>query len=439
MTAMHSTEKTVKRPLSQPKRVRLSDKSVATLRPRSERYSVYDQHLPCFGLRISPDGQKRWFVLTRLGSLDGKPQRFTLGRADLLPVLEAREAARELLRQLARGEDPRAEQRKAKDQTFGLVFAQYEKELAKQRRGHKVVQLIRRTMLPTWDKRPVATITPRDILSIIDEAGASKRVTSGRTKHLTFNAARGLFRFAKSHHLLDQNPCDAIDRRALGGGNANVRTRTLSDDELFALWRTAKRLPYPWGPFYQLLVLTGCRRDEVAGMRRCEVDLRNQTWVIRGARHKSQQDHSVPLTGEMLQVLGALPRWSRSELLFSTNGLSPLTNFSDIKTAVDRRMLRTLRALARRRGENPDKVTLPGWQNHDLRRVVRSHLAALHLPDHICELSVGHARKGIARVYDQHRYASEIRDALTAWNKRLMNIVEPKEGDNIVPLMQAAG
>jgi hypothetical protein len=78
------------------------------------------------------------------------------------------------------------------------------------------------------------------------------------------------------------------------------------------------------------------------------------------------------------------------------------------------------------------------WVIHDLRRVVRSRLAELRLPEHICEAVIGHGKRGLARIYDQHRYASEIREALEAWNAHLHTIVEPGAADNVVPLRAAA-
>jgi len=65
------------------------------------------------------------------------------------------------------------------------------------------------------------------------------------------------------------------------------------------------------------------------------------------------------------------------------------------------------------------------WVIHDLRRTVRSHLAALRIPDHVAEMVLGHGRKGLQRVYDQHRYEAEMREALTLWAARLRSIVEP--------------
>lgn len=47
-----------------------------------------------------------------------------------------------------------------------------------------------------------------------------------------------------------------------------------------------------------------------------------------------------------------------------------------VKQRLNERMLRTLRALARSRGEDPRQVQLPHFVNHDVRRTVRSQLAA---------------------------------------------------------------
>jgi hypothetical protein len=51
-------------------------------------------------------------------------------------------------------------------------------------------------------------------------------------------------------------------------------------------------------------------------------------------------------------------------------------------------MLRTLKAMARRNGEDHHAVTLPNWVNHDLRRVIRSGLSALRAPHNVAEASL---------------------------------------------------
>jgi hypothetical protein len=60
-------------------------------------------------------------------------------------------------------------------------------------------------------------------------------------------------------------------------------------------------------------------------------------------------------------------------------------------------------------------------------------LSELRIPEHVAELAIGHARKGLARIYDQHRYQEEVREALTLWAARLRSIVSPPP-PNVVSL-----
>jgi hypothetical protein len=69
-----------------------------------------------------------------------------------------------------------------------------------------------------------------------------------------------------------------------------------------------------------------------------------------------------------------------------------------------------------------------------LRRTVRTRLSALKVPEHVAELVIGHGRKGITRIYDQHEFADEKREALTKWAMLLHSIVEPPPADNVVQM-----
>jgi hypothetical protein len=86
-------------------------------------------------------------------------------------------------------------------------------------------------------------------------------------------------------------------------------------------------------------------------------------------------EHLVPLSSAMQEIIASLPRIKGGKFLFSLKaGKRPLAMTGPIKADLDRRMLRTLKALARRRGEDHEHVTLPAWVNHDLRRTIRSGL-----------------------------------------------------------------
>jgi hypothetical protein len=124
----------------------------------------------------------------------------------------------------------------------------------------------------------------------------------------------------------------------------------------------------------------------------------------------------------VLALLEALPRFFGGDALFSTTGgAKPINGYFKAKVRLDAAMRAEL-------GRPPAP-----WVNHDIRRTVRTRLSELRVPKPVAERVIGHAAKGLARVYDQHRYASEMREALEAWEGRLTAIVTPPP-ENVVPL-----
>ena len=103
------------------------------------------------------------------------------------------------------------------------------------------------------------------------------------------------------------------------------------------------------------------------------------------------------------------------------------------------RLEKTVVARACEGAEDPERVTVPAWTLHDLRRTVRTRLSAIGVLPVVAELVIGHKQTGIAAIYDLHRYDAEKRDALTRWEATLRSIVAPEpEPDNVVRLRAGA-
>src|SRR5262249_50696124 len=236
----------------------------------------------------------------------------------------------------------------------GAVFERVlARKLKPQRRGARVEADIRRDLLPLWHDRPISEIDHRDVRAAIETVLARSRSGSGAYANGVLAAARALFSFAVERDLLAANPCDRVRRQSVIGPRRH-RERVLSDDELFALWRVTGRLRYPWGAMYQLLMLTGARLNEIAGLRWGEVDLERKLLTIPAERFKTGQRHDIPLSPDAATRLRSLPRFRRGDAVFSFDyGASPVAGFSKIKAGIDHRLLRTLRALARARGDEP--------------------------------------------------------------------------------------
>ena len=397
---------------------------------RSMTQDTTDTVVPGFGVRVNPGGRKT-FVLTARYPGSSNPVRRAIGVYGDITLEEARTTAREWRDLLRRGIDPAVEaerqqaaERQRQAVTFGAVFEEWRRDkLAQERRGDEVARDVMREFMPLWRDRPIADITTREVRDAV------KRIATRGTyqAHNQLGYVRRLFGWAVDQHVygLEHSPAERLKPKAIIG-ERKPRSRLLTDDEVRVFWRCAKWLPYPYGPLLKALLLTGQRHEEVAGMRWREIDMQARVWTIAQERFKSGAEHRVPLTDDMVALLDGVPRFRGGDHVFSTTFGRKSTRIHDkIKHKLDRRMLRMLRWLARRRGDAAKGVELRPWVIHDLRRVLRSGLAAARIPDHIAEMCVGHGKKGIARVYDQHRYDAEMREAFEAWAGRLRGIVSP--------------
>jgi integrase len=192
------------------------------------------------------------------------------------------------------------------------------------------------------------------------------------------------------------------------------------------VWRAADHLGYPYGPVFQLLILTGQREREVADATWDEFDLKNALWTIPKIRMKGERAHEVPLSPSAVKLLEGLPRWTRGKHLFSTtDGTKPLNGFSKAKVRIGK-LVATERVKLGLETED-GAGGMPAWVIHDLRRTVRTHLSALPVQDMIRELVIAHAKPGLHRVYDQHTYRNEKSECLNLWDDRLGIILERKD------------
>jgi integrase len=166
-------------------------------------------------------------------------------------------------------------------------------------------------------------------------------------------------------------------------------------------------MAYPYGPVFQLLILTGQREREISDASWSEIDFEKRLLTIPAARMKGGRAHEVPLAPMATGLLEDLPRWVAGCVFSTTSGAKPINGFSKAKARIDK------------------LSGVSDWVFHDLRRTVRTHLSALPVQDLVRELVIAHAKPGLHRVYDLHAYQDEKRHCLELWEKRLMAIVEP--------------
>ena len=180
--------------------------------------------------------------------------------------------------------------------------------------------------LPVWGDRPITRITRRDCIELIDGVVDLGRLTMAHRLH---GHLHRLFRWAVGRDILEVNPMTDLPRQ----GKLTQRDRKLDDAELAMVWRAASKMPWPFGPIYQLLILTGPRREEIGALRWNEVD----GDIIRLPRERTKNDVplDIPLSPQAAALIKELPHLPTTDLVFSTTGTTHVSNWSRAKASLD--------------------------------------------------------------------------------------------------------
>ena len=389
--------------------------------PTTGQLEYYDRRLPSFGVRLSYHGTRSWFVMTRL---DGKLIRVTLGRHPSLSLSEAREEARRVVNLAAAGKDPRqirseAKQRRREERrnSFDACADEFLQKYAERHLRPSTQREYRRILkgkdTRSWRDRPVSEISKRDVLDVIEDIdgrgspGASKRALAYLRKFFNWCAERDIITTPPTDRIRSPHP-------------EVKRDRVLTEQELYYLLQALETELSIFRPLLRILLLTGQRRSEVAGMLWSELrDLstENALWEIPGRRTKNKHSHLVPLQSEVQKLLLRLPRVS--ELVFTSTGDTPVSGFGKVKARLDER----INILRRGDGLEPP---LP-WTFHDLRRTMVTVMNEnLKIAPHVVEAAVNHisglAKAGVAGVYNRALYLEDRRRALCLWQNWLRDV-----------------
>ena len=405
-------------------------------------------------LRVNDRGRKFWRLryrvhgaggISELGNeLKGATRVIPLGEFPDLGLAAAREKASEYWTLAREGKDPAEIKReKALDRrelqalTFKVVAESYldQAELGRKvgRKGAISTEILERRRLdlkkvifPVLGDRPIGEITTQELVAFFDEVDRDPRTKKFPSRvDRMLNAVRGVFYFAYHvRHYIHDNPADVISARV----EIVPRDRVLSDAEVRALWKATdkagwkvgeKSEPTNFGSIVRLLLLTGQRRGEVAGMLWRDVDLDTATWTLPAAKNKSRRVHQIPLSGSALEIINGQDKGKAADRVLPGRDGAPMGGWTQLKARLDEKMLATMR-------KDDPEAELPHWTPHDLRRTVATRLAELKVPLITTQLLLNHQADklmGITSTYNQHRYEGEIRDAVEQWAKELRFIV----------------
>jgi integrase len=410
-------------------RRQLTVRSVEQLKPdRKRRREIPDSIDVGLYLVIQPSGTKSWALRYKF---HGKSRKATLAKSyPQLGLLEARVEVRKLKALVAEGRDPARERRddraiaKAGADTVEAVVERFLASYTKRdgtvpRSLPETRRLLEREVVPQWRGRRIGKIKRRDVIDLLDTI---KRRGVGVTANRVLAVVRRLFGWLQERDEIEVSPVTGVRARA----PEVKRDRVLTDAEVAGFWKATGELGYPFGPLVRMLLVTGQRLGEVAGMSWSEIDLDKAIWKLPPGRTKNARAHVVPLSDLALEIIESLPKIAGERgLLFTTNGESPSSGFSRAKATLDAVMAR-------------DGGGLPPWRLHDLRRTMASGLASVGVDIPVVERCLNHVSgsfAGIVGVYQHHPYEVEKRAAMQAWANRLREIAgERPARDNVVAL-----
>ena len=310
----------------------LTAAAVAKYRPSTKRRRIRDAGARSLFLVIETSGHKSWQM--RFRRPDGRPAKITLGPLDMsgrelegvpeigmpLTLAGARAVAAEIHRQRAQGKDvvannkvrkhrQSAEAEKKNGNTFAVAARDYivhyrlKKNGQRPRRWREIARLlgldyaaseepkgepeiIKGGLAAKWADRDVHEIDDHDVWSVMQDARErgipglvvrNKDRSEARARHL-ITALSSMFTWLRKERRVAANPCREMDRPAAG----SKRDRYLLSNEIQLLWKACDHVSEPFATIFKILLLSGARLSEVAGMRWSELSEDGAVWNLSG-------------------------------------------------------------------------------------------------------------------------------------------------------------
>lgn len=330
--------------------MRLTKRSVEKLPGKADSYFVWDADLKGFGARIYPSGKRTYVIQYRAGR---RTRRMTLGQHGALTTDQARKMARQKLGDVARGADPAEERRQHQlapsvaalcDRFLELYVEQHCKPTTV--RSYRTI--IRNNIKPRLGTYLVNAVTRADIAALHHDMRATPYQANRALMVLS-----KMFNVAEDWGMRDEG---ANPTRRVKKYREEEKKRYLSDAEqirlgqaLTACLRDGSETEHVVAAF-KLLMLTGCRRNEIATLR----------WEYVTTHHLELPDSKtgrrrIPLPREAYDVLMSLPRLQGNPYVIL--GKTPDGHITDLE--------RPWRRVRARAGLNDVRI-------HDLRHTYAS-------------------------------------------------------------------
>lgn len=409
-----------------------------------------DSLVPGFMLRVGKTASS-YLVVTRVKGRPGQIRR-SLGTTRNIELAAARDAARRIIEDAQNGIAPGDAEKDAKaaagaDSFQAVANAYFGDTLrgggARLRTKTEMQRKVEKD-LAEWLGRPIGSISAREISDLIFQKAQTSPIAANRL----ISFIKKLMRWAKRRHIIAANPAADIEKPS----DEVSRDRYLSDDEIRLVWDACGHVGDPYGRLVRLALVTGQRRGEVAGLRRCEIGILERrdgrtgetheldAWLIPAERTKRLRAHAVPLSPLSKRLIDGAPKLQVEgqllEHIFASGvgGDQPPSAWSKFKRRLDDEVGR---AIAKALHETFDREVhaLPDWHVHDLRRTCATHMEMLGIDRRVISRVLNHAEgdSSVTAIYARYRFDAEAAQALNLWAAKLERLT----GTNVVEIRPA--
>jgi integrase len=366
----------------------------------------FDDAMPGFGLRVRVGDKKQHRTFIAQYKIGTKHRRITLGNVAKVTLEDAQKRARIIFGKVADGKDPanqKAEARQIASHTLGAKIADYleAKAVTMKPRSYEETKRHLEKQWKPLHGLALASIGRANVAAHVSAIAKGSGPVAANRSRASLSA---FFRWVIGEGLCEHNPVAGTNKQ----DEAGPRERSLSDAEAAAVWLAAPDNDY--GRIVRLILLTGCRRDEIGSLQWPEIDLKEKTITLPSERTKNKRPHVVPLPDAALAILKNILQRANREFVFGV-GQGGYSGWSKSKAGID------------------EAAKLKGaWTLHDLRRTVRTGLGKLGVQPHVAEAVLNHLPPKLIRTYDRNTYAAEKRDALDKWATHVMVAISQARG-----------
>jgi integrase len=277
------------------------------------------------GLYLNVGKGRRWVLLF---TLNGRSREMGLGSADTVDLKSVREKAREARLLLNQGIDPIEEgkRRKVKGFTFGEVLdgfmatkgAAFTNEKHRKQWTSTIDQYA-----PKLKTRPVADITPGEVLEVLKPIWTTKPETAGRVRQrieavLDAAKAQGM-RTGENPASWKGNLAHLLPTR---GKLTRGHHTALPFDKAPAFITALRSRDGVAAMALEFTILTAARTSETLGAKWSEFDLTKGLWTVPAVRMKRKIEHRVPLSDRAIVILKEM-ELLQAEFVFPGPGDKP--------------------------------------------------------------------------------------------------------------------